>query len=63
MRNVTICLPEATHRRARVMAAEQGVSLSFLVASILDTLPSIRRIDERVAYRKQKLETRVNKGD
>lgn len=53
MRNVTICLSDETHRRARIVAAEHGVSLSFLVASILDSLPSVRRLQERIEHRKQ----------
>ena len=59
-RNVTLCLPEDTHLRARVMAAENGVSLSFLVASIIDTLPSIRRIEERIAHRRKTRRTRAD---
>lgn len=55
MRNVTICLPDETHRRARIVAAEHGISLSFLVVSILESLPSVRRLDERIEHRKRDL--------
>ena len=53
MRNVTICIPEETHARARLWASEHDISLSFLVASILDTLPNIQAIEARVNARKQ----------
>jgi len=38
MKNVTISLDEATHRRARIRAAELGKSLSGLVRDLLETL-------------------------
>jgi hypothetical protein len=60
MRNVTLCLPEDTHRRARVMAAENGVSLSFLIASIIDTLPGIHQLEERIAHRRKTCPTRAD---
>ena len=38
MKNVTISLDEATHRRARIRAAELGKSLSALVRDLLENL-------------------------
>lgn len=38
MKNITVSVPEETYRRARVRAAEQGKSLSALVAEYLETL-------------------------
>ena len=39
MKNVTVTLDEATHRAARIAAAERGVSLSALVRDLLAQLP------------------------
>lgn len=40
MKNVTISLDDATHRRARIRAAELGKSLSALVRDLLENLDS-----------------------
>ena len=60
MRNVTICLPEEVHQHARIVAAEYGVSLSFLVASVLGSLPGVKRLDERIAFHKKYFSNRVS---
>jgi plasmid stability protein len=38
MKNITVAVPEEVYRRARVRAAEQGRSVSALVAEFLRTL-------------------------
>jgi len=38
MKNITVSVPDETYRRARIRAAERGVSLSALVAGYLDHL-------------------------
>jgi len=38
VKNVTVSLPEAIHRRARIKAAERGTSLSALVRTFLLSL-------------------------
>ena len=40
MRNITVSVPEDVYRQARVKAAEQGRSVSALVAQFLATLGS-----------------------
>lgn len=40
VKNVTIALDDDTHRRARIAAAERGLSLSALVKQCLETLVS-----------------------
>lgn len=40
MKNVTISLDDASHRRARIRAAERGVSLSAMVRELLEALDS-----------------------
>ena len=40
MRNITVSIDEETHRRARVRAAELGMSLSALVRGYLSALVS-----------------------
>lgn len=39
MKNVTLSLDTETHRNARIIAAEKGVSLSGLVREYLQSLP------------------------
>lgn len=38
MRNLTVSVPDDVYRRARIKAAEQGRSVSSLVAEFLSTL-------------------------
>lgn len=38
MRNLTVSVPDDVYRRARIRAAEQGRSVSALVAEFLSTL-------------------------
>lgn len=38
MRNITVSVPEDVYRQARIKAAEQGESVSALVAQFLSTL-------------------------
>jgi plasmid stability protein len=40
MKNVTISLDDASHRRARIRAAERGQSLSAMVRELLEALDS-----------------------
>lgn len=40
MKNITVSLDDETHRRARVIAAERGTSVSALVKAYLDDLGS-----------------------
>lgn len=53
MRNVTICLSEKLHHRARLVAAEYDCSLSELVASILETMSKMKNIRERLEFTRQ----------
>ena len=47
MKNITVAVGDDTYRRARIAAAERGVSVSALVREFLDGLPADgeRRID------------------
>ena len=38
MKNITVSVPDETYRRARIRAAEQGRSLSAIVADYLEKL-------------------------
>jgi len=38
MRNITVSVPDEVYRRARIRSAEQGRSVSALVAEFLSTL-------------------------
>lgn len=54
MRNVTVSVPDEVYRQARVKAAEQGRSLSALVAEYLSSLS--RADDEFARLRAQQEE-------
>jgi hypothetical protein len=47
MRNITVSVSDATYREARIWAAERDVSVSAVVAFLLETLPHIRRAESR----------------
>jgi len=47
MKNITVCVPDETYRRARVWAAERESSVSQVVAYLLETLPNIKRATRR----------------
>ncbi len=47
MKNITVCVPDETYRRARVWAAERESSVSRVVAYLLETLPNIKRATRR----------------
>ena len=40
MKNITVAVPNDVYRQARVWAAERGVSLSKVVATLLEILPT-----------------------
>jgi hypothetical protein len=52
--NLTVSLEQRTIRRARVLAAERGVSVSKLVADSVDNL--VARADEYESSRRNALE-------
>jgi hypothetical protein len=60
MRNVTVCIPDQIHRRARVLASQNGVSLSYLVAAVLNSIPGMHRVEDRIAFLQHLSETRGN---
>jgi hypothetical protein len=43
MRNITVCVPEPMYRRARVYAAQHGISLSAAVQFLLENLSAVSR--------------------
>ncbi len=43
MRNITVCVPEQMYHRARVYAAQRGMSLSAAVQALLENLPAVSR--------------------
>ena len=47
MKDITVCVPDETYRRARVWAAERETSVSRVVAYLLETLPNIKRVTRR----------------
>lgn len=56
MRNITVSVPEDVYRQARIKAAEQGESVSALVAQFLSTLSdSDDRFDRLLAKQEEVL--------
>lgn len=45
-KNITVAVPEQTYIRARIWAAEHGVSVSHVVARLLENLPRHRRANQ-----------------
>jgi len=58
MRNITVSLPDAVYRRARVRAAEQDTSVSALVRSFLMKLGE----EESDFERRKRLQSEVLAG-
>jgi plasmid stability protein len=55
VKNITVSLPDEIHRRARVIAAKRGVSLSALVKDFLVSLGSGESKSERLKREEQDL--------
>jgi hypothetical protein len=55
MKNITVSVDEAVHRRARLRAAELNTSLSALVKSFLEDLAA----DESEALRRRRLQNEL----
>jgi plasmid stability protein len=56
MRNITVSVPEDVYRQARIKAAEQGESVSALVAQFLTTLSDTDdRFDRLLAQQEEVL--------
>lgn len=52
MKNITVSVAEAVHRRARIHAAQQGISLSALVRDYLVSLAADPAPDPAVDLRR-----------
>ncbi len=48
MRNITVCVPEPMDRRARVYAAQHGISLPAAVPFLRENLSAISRAVSRI---------------
>ena len=55
MRNLTLSVPDDVYRRARVKAAEQGRSVSSLVAEFLATLDKADEEFERLVSQEEEV--------
>lgn len=55
MRNVTVSVPDAVYRQARIKAAEQGRSLSALVAEYLSGLSAAEDEFERLLVQQEEV--------
>lgn len=59
VKNVTVSLDEGTYRRARILAAERGTSLSSLVRDYLRALGSGESEAERLRRAERDLRARI----
>lgn len=55
MKNITVRVPEQVYRQARIRAAEQGTSVSGLVAQYLRSLVEADAEFERLAARQREI--------
>ncbi len=55
MRNLTLSVPDEVYRKARVKAAEQGRSLSALVAEFLSSLAKADEEFERLVSQEEQV--------
>ncbi len=55
MRNLTLSVPDEVYRKARVKAAEQGRSLSALVAEFLSSLDKADEEFERLVSQEEQV--------
>jgi len=55
MRNITVSVPEEVYRHARIKAAEQGESVSALVAQFLATLSNKDEQFERLLAQQEEV--------
>ncbi|HVS99057.1 MAG TPA: DUF6364 family protein [Solirubrobacterales bacterium] len=59
MKNVTVSIPDDVYRDARVRAAEDGTSLSSLVADHLRSLSEREKRFERLAAQQQRIQAEI----
>ena len=60
MRNITVSVPEDVYHQARIKAAEQGQSVSALVARFLSRLADADREFERLQARQEEVFARID---
>lgn len=61
VKNVTVSLDDETYRRARILAAERGTSLSALVRSYLESLGSGETEADRLRQAERTLRARITR--
>lgn len=59
MKNITVSVPESVYRRARVRAAEQGVSVSRLVSEFLRSLDANESEFARLEAQQQRVQDEI----
>lgn len=59
MKNITVAVPEHVHRAARVAAAEQGTSVSALVARYLERLSETNDEFERLEALQHRVQAEI----
>ncbi len=59
VKNITVSVPESVYRRARVRAAEQGVSVSRLVSEFLRSLDANESEFARLEAQQQRVQDEI----
>ncbi|HZD21923.1 MAG TPA: DUF6364 family protein [Acidimicrobiia bacterium] len=60
MKNITVSVPDDVYRSARVKAAEEGTSVSAMVAAYLDSLSDDRAEFERLAEQQKRIVAQID---
>ena len=59
MKNITVSVPDAVYRSARIRAAEEGTSVSALVADYLASLSQDKAEFERLVEQQRQIVTEI----
>lgn len=59
MKNITVTVPEAVYREARIRAAEEGTSVSALVADYLRSLSERSAEFARLELQQRRVQTEI----
>lgn len=59
MKNITVSVPDDVYRSARIRAAEEGTSVSALVADYLESLSQDKAVFERLVEQQRQIVSEI----
>ena len=59
MKNITVSVPDDVYRSARIRAAEEGTSVSALVAGYLESLSQGKAVFERLVEQQRQIVSEI----